>query len=208
MTTALRLGLACCAAVLSACEWILDSRDLTAVSAAPQAPVDCAACHSYSGIDGNHSFHMSLSGRQYADRGPVTCMDCHFTAMAHQDVRLLDSIFTDSTGYLWSLLEYDGSDFVRGLTLIRVDTLSQQHPIPMPTPIGPKPGAIPEYQQYVTALAHLNGVMDVAFGGRETDTAKFRGALPGYDMKEQTCSSVACHRRRSEYQWRRLPEGL
>jgi hypothetical protein len=56
-----------------------------------------------------------------------------------------------------------------------------------------RPGAFPDFQEYVTSLAHMNGKVDVAFDPRNSDTAKFNGNSASWNPKQETCSAVACH---------------
>lgn len=192
--------LACCAGLLGACRWEADPRDLTAETAAAQPGPDCASCHAYVGIDDPHDFHMNEIGRDHADNSPITCLDCHATAIASAITPLLDSIFVDTYGDTISLLNNPYDPDIHGYPMVRVDTLRRQLPISMPG----KPGISPPYQEYVTSLAHLNNTLDVAFDLRSSDTARFSGSSARYNPKDLTCSAVACHGRGNAYRWLRL----
>lgn len=188
---------ALCLLAIAACDWKLENRDLNALAMAPQMGPDCASCHAYAGIDDNHDFHLSLFTYRTGDRSPITCMDCHFTAMAHQEVQLLDTVFQDSSGGTFSSLDYPDSPDIRVFPIARIDTLYQQRPIPSPL----RPGSALPYLEYITALAHSNNRMDVAFSARPAHSSR-SGSEAEYHYQEQTCSAVACHGRRNEYRWR------
>ncbi|MDB5051238.1 MAG: hypothetical protein JWO30_4309 [Fibrobacteres bacterium] len=196
----MRICLAYGAALILACDGNLDSKDLTAVTAIPQAGPNCAGCHPYPDIDYQHYSHLLQIGRNHADNSPVTCLDCHATAIAFTESPIIDSIFLDSFGDTLSLLNNPYDPSIHGYPMLRADTLRRQLPILMPA----RSGAMPGIREYVTALAHLNMVVDVAFDWRSSDTARFSGTFAGYDREEQTCSAVACHGGRRIYRWRDL----
>jgi hypothetical protein len=93
---------------------------------------------------------------------------------------------------------------IRSLTLIQVDTLRQNHPIAQPD----RPGARPLFREYVTALAHLNGSVDVAFDPRNSDPALYGGDSARFDPQKETCSAVACHPGGLDYRWAAPNKGL
>ncbi|MDB5051244.1 MAG: hypothetical protein JWO30_4315 [Fibrobacteres bacterium] len=182
----------------------MGSTELTAHSTAAQTGPDCASCHGYLLNDSNHLFHLLKADSNKAVNGSVTCLDCHSTAIAFRVSPILDSIFVDSFGGTWSSLDYPKSAGIRAFRLERVDTVQQHRPIPLPA----RPGAKPLYQEYVTALAHCNNVVDVVFDSRITDSVKYSGAQARYDAKQQTCSAVACHERENPYRWAAPSKGL
>jgi hypothetical protein len=193
------------ASLIFACgDWKMDSRELTAHTAAAQTGPDCASCHGYLLNDSNHLFHLTTADSNKAINGPVTCLDCHSTAIAFRVTPIPDSIFLDSFGGTWSSLDYPKSAVIRTFRLVRVDTVRQHRPIPA----SPRPGATPPYREYVTALAHCNGVVDVVFDSRVSDSVKFTGARAAYSAKEQTCSAVSCHERENPYRWAAPSKGL
>lgn len=194
-----------CAALLAACgEWKTDRQELTSVTAALLPGPDCSSCHAYVLQDSNHLFHLYTADSSKLINGPVTCLDCHSTSIAYNTVALADSIFRDPQGATWSSLDYPKSQVIRAYPLLRVDTVRQHRPVPAP----PRPGEAPGYQEYVTALAHCNGVVDVAFDARVSDTANFSGSRATYNPKEQTCSAIYCHERVNPYRWGAPSKGL
>jgi hypothetical protein len=193
----LLLGL--CVATLSACmEWNADESALTARTAPPQAGPDCASCHAYPLTDRNHKFHLIEEGSGNRDlNGKITCLDCHSKAIQFQAVTLFDTLFEDTvTGEVGGTLDHPNpldtnseGRVIRTLSLVRVDTLNQHHPLLMP----PRPGTPAKFQEYVTSLAHLNDRVDVDFDIRNSDTARFHGQFASYNPTQESCSAVACH---------------
>ncbi len=192
------IGMAACG------DWKQDPKSLTAVSAAPRVGPDCAGCHAYVLNDSNHLFHLFAADSNKAINGAVTCLDCHATSIARREVVLADSIFVDPTGGFWSALAYPKSATIRSYALARIDTVRQHRPVPEPEVSGRKPA----YREYVTALAHMNGKVDIVFDAHVTDTAKYSGAVPAYHPKEEPCSAIACHERVNPYRWAAPSRGL
>lgn len=184
----------------------MKSEELTARSATAARNPDCASCHAYPLEDENHHFHLFHTVPNKEINGPITCMDCHATSMARRPFTLLDSIYADSLGNEWSSADYAAdttqpplADSIRGrLTFVRVDTLRQERPVPVPE----RDGRLPELTEYMTSLAHMNGVVDVVFHPRVTDTAKFPGMRAEFNRPRETCSAVACHPRGESPHWR------
>lgn len=71
-----------------------------------------------------------------------------------------------------------------------------------------RPGALPRFREYVTALAHLNGTMDVAFDPRNSDPAEYGGDSAAFNPESETCSAVACHPGGKDYRWAAPHKGL
>lgn len=187
---ALAFGLAACG------EWKTDPDSLTAKATAPVPGSSCSACHGYPLKDFNHDYHLFRAGRDDELNGAITCLDCHSNSIKSQAVIALDSVFEDSTGGKWHAISHPGdtarnSDgvVIRSLPLSRVDSLPQNHPLAMPL----RPGSFPDFQEYVTSVAHMNGKVDVVFDPRNSRPSEFGGESASYNPKMETCSAVACH---------------
>jgi hypothetical protein len=196
---------ACTALILACGDWKNDPDSLTARTSAAAVPgPDCSSCHAYVLNDSNHLFHFFKADSNKSINGAVTCLDCHARSIAWKETPLPDSIFVDSFGGFWSSLDYPKSAAIRTYRLERIDTVRQHRPIPE----KPEPGRIPAYREYATALAHMNGRVEVAFDPRVTDTSKYSGASAAYNPSQETCSAVACHERQNPYRWAAPSKGL
>jgi hypothetical protein len=183
----------------------MDAAELTArapssgTASSTQPGLDCASCHAYVLTDSNHLFHLFRTTPNYQLNGPITCLDCHATAIQSRPTALQDSIFADKDGVEWSALDYpvipgspsQADTLRRDYTLARIDTLNRNLPLAVPA----RPGAAPErgLTEWMTGLAHMNGVVDVAFEPRVDDTAQFAGAHASYNPTQESCSAIACH---------------
>lgn len=189
----------------------MEEAELTARTAVAARAPDCASCHAYPLEDENHHYHLFHTQSDKAINGPVTCMDCHATSVARRPNVLLDTIFVDPTDASpepneWSSVDFPVDPAGRSLadtiraayTPVRVDTLRQERPVPAPE----REGRLPELTEYMTSLAHMNGVVDVVFHPRVTDTAKFPGMRAEFNRPRETCSAVACHPRGESPHWR------
>jgi hypothetical protein len=184
----------------------MKSEELTSRSAVAARTPDCASCHAYPLEDENHHFHLFHTQPDKAINGSITCMDCHAASVARRPHPLLDTIFMDPDGNEWSSEDFPVdpagpslADTIRAaFTPVRVDTLRQERPVPVPE----REGRLPEITEYMTSLAHMNGVVDVVFHPRVTDTAKFPGMRPEFNRPRETCSAMACHPRGESPHWR------
>ena len=189
-----------------------DADSLTAKATAPVLGSSCSACHGYPLKDTNHDYHLFQAGRDDDLNGAITCLDCHSQSVKSKAVIALDSVFEDSTGGKWHAISHPGdtarnSDgiIIRNLPLSRVDSLPQNHPVAMPA----RPGPVPDFQEYVTSVAHMNGKVDVAFNPRNSNPGEFNGDSASYNPKMETCSAVACHPGPGTvYRFRSLSKGL
>jgi hypothetical protein len=189
----------------AACLRTIDPEDLTRTTAAPAAAVACSACHPFPLQDPNHLEH-GVSSPLFVKKvnGPVTCLDCHRGSILSVSEVIRDSIFRDSNGTLWSTQDDPAVPGLRAMSLLRVDTYVQHHPIPSPRAVPVAYG----YQEWLTGMAHLNGRVDVEFDSAVSDTARFRGAKAEYDPKQQTCSAVSCHPRSGSYRFSACSKSL
>jgi hypothetical protein len=177
-----------------------DRSELTAVAATAQAGPDCATCHPYPIDDDRHRLHLiNVSSNPLVNGPDVTCLDCHARSMAHRDTLLLDSIFVDSIGNELPSLLYPYYDNLRNFALLRVDSVWQHRPVRSPVRAGDPPA----YQEYLTALAHMNGKVDVDLDEKLSDTARFQGQPASYNPEQKSCSAIACHSRDNAYRWER-----
>jgi hypothetical protein len=170
---------------------------LTSVAKTAQSGPDCASCHAYPLRDTNHVFHLLKTGSSITNNQPITCLHCHSTSIKGRDTAFHDSIFMDPDGNERHSLDYPDIPEIRVLPLARVDTLVRYRPIAMPA----RPGPEPEIREWMTDLAHMNGVVDVVFDPSSIDTSKFRGASASFNPKEATCSAMACHPSPGSYRW-------
>jgi hypothetical protein len=203
---------------LAACgEFKGDTAVLTARSAAPMEGMDCAACHGYPLKDLNHDYHLFEAVGDRDLNGPITCLDCHSQSLRSVSLVLLDSLFEKPDGEKHSSLENPDpaartpasktdtvTYLIRSLPLFRVDTLRQNHPVTAPA----RSGAKPAFQEYLTAMAHMNRKVDVVFDPRISDTARFQGQPASYNPKQETCSAVACHPGEKPYSFGSVAKGL
>lgn len=171
----------------------------------------CDACHAYPLTDRNHDYHLNIASANRLLNGRITCLDCHTRSLRGEAVIVIDTLFQDTDGsrYFTSLHPRAGDTargggLIRSLSLTRVDTLIQNHPVPQPE----RPDAHPGFQEYVTALAHLNGTVDVAFDPRDSDPAQYGGDSATFNPESETCSAVACHPGGKDYRWAAPRKGL
>lgn len=182
---------------LVACgDFRMDGGELTARSAAAPMSPDCASCHAYPLVDTNHTYHLLYTTERKEGNGPLTCMDCHSTAIAKEPFTFRDTFFIDSIGNEWSTFDFPidprkpgKADTIRTFTLVRVDSVQQERPIPAPK----RPGSIPAFQEYITSIAHMNGKVDVVFHPRNVDTVRFKGVPAEFNPRQETCSAISCH---------------
>lgn len=170
---------------------------LTSVSKSAQSGPDCASCHAYPLRDTNHVFHLFKTDSSITNNRPITCLHCHNTSIRGRDTAFQDSVFLDSNGIEFNSLGYPDIPEIRELPLARVETLVRNRPIAMP----PRPGPEPEIREWMTSLAHMNGVVDVVFDTSSIDTSRFHGASAAFNPKEATCSAMACHPNQGIYRW-------
>jgi hypothetical protein len=182
-------------AVISGCRY--ETPALTSVSKAAQSGPDCASCHGYPLRDTNHVYHLFKTDSSITNNRPITCLHCHNTAIQGRDTAFQDSIFLDSNGNEFHSLDFPDIPEIRAYPLARVETLVRNRPIGMP----PRPGPEPEIREWMTSLAHLNGVVDVVFDPGSIDTSRFRGATAVFNPVEATCSAMACHPNPGAYRW-------
>ncbi|MBW8886152.1 MAG: hypothetical protein JF616_00225 [Fibrobacteres bacterium] len=182
----------------------MDSESLTARLPDPVVGMGCSRCHPYSLSDDNHFTHLVFfSGENVKQvNGPITCLDCHATSLQRTTVILLDSLYMDSAGFVWSSVDFKG---VRPPgKLVRVDTIVQHHPIPSQR----LPPAQGELQEWVTGLAHMNGQVDVVFDSTVSNPQRFGGARAEFNPKLETCSAVNCHVHEGAYRFEACSKGL
>ena len=182
-------------AAFSACRH--ETNGLTSVSNAAHSGPDCASCHAYPLLDTNHVFHLFETDSSITNNRPITCLHCHNTSIRGRDTAFQDSIFLDPNGNEFHSLDFPDIPEIRAYPLSRVETLVRNRPIAMP----PRPGREPEIREWMTSLAHLNGVVDVVFDPSSIDTSRFRGAAASFNPKEATCSAMACHPNQGPYRW-------
>lgn len=154
--------------------------------------------------DTNHVYHLLETDSSITSNRPITCLNCHAQSMASHDVTFLDTIYQDTNGNEFHALDFPDDPELRTFRLLRVETLIKPRPVPMP----PRPGPQPEMLEWVTALAHMNGVVDVEFDSTSIDTGRFHGARAVFRPEQQTCSSVACHPNPGAYRWAAPSQGL
>ncbi|MEO6095864.1 MAG: hypothetical protein ABIW76_09320 [Fibrobacteria bacterium] len=170
---------------------------LTSVSKAAQSGPDCASCHAYPLRDTNHVYHLFETSSSITNNRPITCLHCHNTAIMGRDTAFQDSIFLDPNGNEFHALDFPDIPEIRGYPLVRVETLVRNRPIAMP----PRPGPEPVISEWITSVAHMNGVVDVVFDPSSIDTSRFRGAPAEFNPKTSTCSAMACHPNQGPYRW-------
>jgi hypothetical protein len=199
---------------LSACNgWVEDPADLTARSTASAAGPDCASCHGYPLKDLNHDYHLFDAAGNRDLNGKITCLDCHSQSLRSAAVVLFDSLYETPEGEKYGTVDFPNANdttkgrpsfVIRSLPLVRIDTLLQNHPVPLDA----RPGSKPLFQEYVTALAHMNRKVDVDFDSRNSDTARFLGQRAAYNPARETCSAVACHPGDKPYSFGSVAKGL
>lgn len=182
----------------------LDPDALIAKTTTPQSGPACASCHGYPLRDTNHVYHLFETDSSITNNRPITCLDCHARSMASHRVTFLDTVYQDTNGNEFHAIDFPDDPELRTFRLLRVETLIRPRPIPMPT----RPGPLSEMVEWVTALAHMNGVVDVEFDSTSVDTGRFHGTRAVYRSEQQTCSSVACHPNPGAYRWAAPSHGL
>jgi hypothetical protein len=213
----MRLGLAALALIiLGACgNWKTDPATLTARSEIAAAGMSCVACHAYPPQDSNHLYHLYQTVPDKFANGAVTCLACHSHSLQGRKVAVMDTFFRnpDPLGDLEqvSSINYpvtSPSDTfsirVRGWPIDSVVARPQNHPVAQtgrPPPNG-------EITEYMTGLAHLNGMIDVLFDPKHSDPARFEGISATYNPKQETCSAVACHPGNGPYRFAAPRKGL
>lgn len=191
---------------LSGCLRILDTASLQAKSSTRPASPSCSACHPYSLQDWNHFTHLIYNEGVFVKQanGFVTCLDCHSTSLESSTSILFDSLYQDSDGTIRSSVDFKGAFPVMPGALIRVDTLVQHHPIPL----NDKALGEHELREWMTGLAHLNGIIDVVFDATASDTGRFHGARAEFNPKLETCSAVSCHTKDGPYRFEACSKNL
>lgn len=142
----------------------------------------CARCHAYPPPDRNHEFHLVQVPNTSAYPHPVTCFDCHATALRADTAAILDTVFQGFFGE-----ELRGSDFpaearLRSQPILRVESTVRIAPVAYP---GQDTLAAAR-RMLRTAAAHMDGKVDVAMHPGP-------GRVPRWDPARLTCSAVACH---------------
>ena len=208
------LLLGTCLSWLAACgELKADNAALTARTTAPLEGLDCAACHGYPLKDLNHGYHLFEAVGNRDLNGAITCLDCHAQSLRSVAVVLFDSLYETPEGERYGTVDNPNpgdttkgapSFVIRSLPLVGIDTLLQNHPLAA----AARAGARPAFQEYLTALAHLNQKVDVIFDPRISDTARFKGEPASYNPKQETCSAVACHPGNKPYSFGSVAKGL
>jgi len=181
-----------------------DKGELTATSIAPQMGPNCASCHAYPPRDTNHVYHLFEVDGTITNNRPITCLHCHNKSMLGRDKAFSDSIFLDPNGNEFHALDFPDIPEIRAYPLVRVDTLIQNRPVPLP----PRPGSLAEIQEWMTGSAHMNGAVDVDFDETSIDTARFHGQTAFFNPEKLTCSAMACHPSPGDYRWAIPSRGL
>jgi predicted CxxxxCH...CXXCH cytochrome family protein len=145
--------------------------------------------------DGVHRYHLETAEGNKHLNGPITCLDCHAAAMRGREQVFLDTIFINAFDLEKSSYDLPTSASIRQLPILRIDTLRQNRPLPLPHADSSLALA-----EWMTGLAHLNGRVDVAMDARN-------GAAARFDIKAQTCSAVACHRNADGDVYPLVPDG-
>jgi hypothetical protein len=198
--------------LMGACKnWRMDSSALTAHQSTLAQGPSCASCHGYPLKDINHNYHLFEAGSLKLINGPITCLDCHSTAMRFTEVTLRDTLYRDTDGGRWSTLEYPvlGSDpsiadTLRTFSLDSIVVLTQHRPIRMPA----RPGPQLKVWEYMTGLAHMNNTVDVVFASNVSTPEAFNGQRAVFNPTQETCSAVACHGNARTYRWAAPSKGL
>jgi hypothetical protein len=182
----------------------VDPGSLTARAPGAQVGMGCSGCHPYPPSDDNHYTHLVLlSGENVKHvNGPITCLDCHAASLQYATVTVLDSLYRDSAGFVWSSVDFKGAHPPGNL--VRVDTLVQHRPIPS-NRLPPAEGGL---QEWVTGLAHMNGTVDVDFDATVDNLKRFGGARAGFNPKLETCSAVECHVHDAAYRFEACSKDL
>lgn len=158
---------------------------------------DCASCHAYPLRDTNHVYHLFETDGSIANYRPITCLHCHNRSIAGRDTTYQDTVFAHPEGAELHSLDFPDIPEIRAYRLVRIEPLVRNRPVPMP----PRPGPLPEMTEWMTALAHMNGKVDVDFDASSNDTARFRGANAVYNPQSMNCSAMACHPAMGPYRW-------
>ncbi len=195
---------------ISCNSWTPVEPGLNATTSATQIGSDCAGCHAYPVGGVNHQFHLMHTADLKDRNGPITCLDCHRSALQERDQIILDTIFMNS--FAQNLSSYDSSssasfrDSIRlgRYQMRRVDTLVHHRPIPINAPAG----RASFLQEWMTTANHLNGKVDVLIDSRDSDPYRYHGQTGNFDPSMQTCSSIACHLNRTAYRWPAPSESL
>ncbi len=184
--------------------------NLTSTATGAQVSPNCASCHSYPVGGINHQFHLMHADSLKHGNGSITCLDCHSASVQKKDVVVLDSLFADSSGALFS--SYDAglkSSFRDAITqgnyrLSKIDTLIHHRPIPFVAPSE----RITYLQEWLTTGNHLNGKVDVKFDANNSDPVRYAGRTATFNPTLETCSAVACHKNNTPYRWPAPSKGL
>jgi hypothetical protein len=181
--------------------------DLQALASAEPMGPNCASCHYYPPRDPNHVFHLS-NFTAFSKNGNITCRDCHTESILGHPTLVFDSIFVKDDSLnrplQWNGLAYPDFEFIRDWILLRVDTLHQIRPVEQPG-YTQSTGYL---KQWMTGVAHLNGVIDVDIDSINSDTSRFEGHWAVFNPSEQSCSAVQCHRTGVDYRWPNPSKGL
>lgn len=190
------LGLLC---AFPGCGWENpDLRDTAPASAGSAfSGPDCASCHPYTLRDTNHVYHLFETDGSIRSHRPITCLHCHNRSIAGRDTTYQDTVYADPEGNEFHSLDFPGIPGIRAYRLDRIEPLVRNRPVPMPS----RPGLVPEMTEWMTALAHMNGKVDVDFDASSNDTSRFRGEKASFDPQAMTCSAMACHPGPGAYRW-------
>ncbi|MBW8888967.1 MAG: hypothetical protein JF616_14530 [Fibrobacteres bacterium] len=204
-------GIGFCLLITACGDWNAAPAALTARTGPSPQGMACDACHAYPLTDRNHDYHLTTASANRLLNGRITCLDCHTRSIRSEMVIVIDTVFQDTDGskYFSSQHPHSGDITpagtpIRSLSLLRVDSLHQNHPIAQTE----RPGAHPLFEEYVTTLAHLNGTVDVAFDPRNSDPAQYGGDSASFNPESETCSAVACHPGGKDYRWAAPHKGL
>lgn len=192
---------------------------LAGMTAVPQSTSPkCASCHAYPLRDVNHVYHLmstntgsSVAGMM-ALNGSISCMDCHLGSIAHFKYLAAETTWVDKDGFP-SPVKVNPTD-----TVGKIDYHSRLRP----RPIGfdtlahsgaevdsliAKAKALGSVVEWVTAVNHFNGKVDVQFAPNSlTDPAL---AATAYNPSEMSCSAIACHNNPEvRYRWPSQSRGI
>ncbi len=159
---------------------LLDPGDAEA-GAAP----NCASCHAYPPDEGSHGHHlfskdlMEKMLQKPGLNGPMTCMDCHQSAIAHFSIG----------GTTFRPLPYMNVDTTRGVALAaEIDVLIKSY--------VKKNEMVP----WQTSKKHFDRHLDIEFA--DNDLGPGRTTATSFNSKKLTCSAIACHESSSDaYPW-------
>ena len=215
----MRFGMALLAAalmLLSACgDWKTDPDTLTARTG-PAAGMACNACHAYPPQDSNHLYHLYQTVPDKTINGPVTCLSCHRNSLKSQEVAVADTFFRNPDP-LGNPPEVSSVNYpivspadtlaiqARSWPIDSVVLWPQTHPVLQPgRPVPPPDSGLAEY---MTGLAHLNGIIDVVFDPKHSDLTRF-GDSAAFNPRQETCSAVSCHPTDGPYRFAAPAKGL